>query len=264
MNARDHKIINTLWKIAKISATLPSKKPSRLFNIYQILMITFSLFLSVFSIYNGAILVYGKINSIDFFINLLSQIIYAMMGLVMLFHPLKSPQKWRKLYANLVRNRISKKPTTNCNISAFIETLTLCVIWFCRATYSIWVWFPITGLIPCALHIYRHLNDFYSLMLIALLVHVNVVIKKRFFFINQMLKRADNIRQVQKLYRETVGMIEMFSNAFGYQIMFIVATVIVVILESSNNFLYNRSHIQNENKRVIVWSISCGLNVMVT
>lgn len=261
MNANDENSIQILLKIARICGTFPPEKPSKWIYIYHIFTFAITLFISVISMYFNAIELYSRRDTIDVFVNVLASFFTTVQGLSIQLLTLTNPNGWRQLYEKLD----CKQFLTSRKMWVYFEIFAIQALFFLKLSFATWTWLSVGGYTISIKYFYRHLYEHYAIISIAIIVHVNLIIKRKFFAMNSILLKRNNdcIRNVQKIHREIVDIIEIFNGVFGYQILFIMAHTIVVMLENANNFM--KSNVFNDaiSLKVFLWSAFYGFQVIV-
>lgn len=260
MNTRDEEIINVLLKIGRICGTFPSERPSRWIYCYQVMMFIFNILSSVFCIYSNAATYYPSARPLDIFTNFVTSSFVAMQGLSFQFFCLFFPEKWRTLYEDIKFNY--DKTTVYRKMNVFVELLILHLFFLIRVIFSFWTWFPLLGLQATMNYFLRYLNDYYNMISIVLLVHVNIVIKKHFFSMNKFLIRSNYVQYAQKVYGKTTQLLEDFNYTFGYPILFMMGNVIALMLDCLNDVL-GLNQWGGEKITVLVWDLFYSLTFAV-
>lgn len=252
MNNRDEEIINALVKIAKICGIFPSEKPSRWFYCYQITMFIFNILCSISCIYRNATLFYASGRSIDIFIDILTSCFAIMQGLSFQFSCLFFAEKWRTFYEDIKFNY--NKTMEHGKTNVLVEIVVLHLIFFIRLIFSFWAWYPLIGLEATINNFFRYLNDYYCMISVVLLVHINIIIKRKYSLINKFLRSSNCLQHVENIYRKTSLLIDDFNYTFGYQILFIMGNAIASILECLNNVL-KVNHWDTEQITLLLWNL---------
>lgn len=234
MNKRDQAVINVFLKISKICCVFPTERPSRRYYSYQVLIFISTLLYGIFCIYNNAVNYTFNKSSLDIFMEALSLSFSVMLGFSIQFPTIWRPDEWRKLYQNL---KTGGKEAKTGNKDALFEVLIVHLFFFIRLILTIYAWLTMIGIRAALNHLFRPLVDYFSMIFVLLIVHVNIIIKRRFFLMNLYLKRANCVRHVQEIYTQTTHLIDDFNTVFGYQILFMMARAISVILECLHNSL---------------------------
>lgn len=254
MDSLDKGTIQILLKIAKFCGTFPSEKPSRLFFCYQFLIFIMNLLWSSWSIYNVVNEFYFDKTSMDIFIDLLTSFFMLFQGSSIQLISLWCPAGWRNLYEELKIDGCK----TSGKFSIYLEIVVVHIYYFAKFAFVCWTWVPLVGFHICKNYAFRNVNEYYSLISTMVLVHVNIIIRRRFLLMNQILKNSNCVRHVQMSYRKATQLIDNFNCVFGYQILFIMGHAIVVMLES----LYNVLRFY-DNVMITSWSIIYSLTVIV-
>lgn len=255
MDAKDKVTIQILLKIAKLFGIFPTEKPSRFAYCYQILIFTLTLFWSAYSIYSTATNgLYTNETTMFVFIDLVSSSFMMIHGVVTQLVTLLCPSGWRKLYEDL---EIGCCRTTTGRASIYLELCIVHTLLFSRVALLYWAWLPVVGLHILKNYTFRSVNEYYSLLSTMIMVHVNVIIKRKFQLMSEILKNSKCLRHVQKSYKQTTQLINTFNSVFGYQILFIVAHCIFVLLENLETALRYSAN------RILFWSAVYSFNVIV-
>lgn len=263
MNAKDKTVIRIFSTISAFCGILPSEKPSRLFYSYQIFIFTFTLLCNFFCLYNNIVTYSFGRDSLDAFITAL-----ATFNTIILSFAFQFPVLW---YAELWRN-FNQKLKAGCSKTpirskiVFLEVFAAHIFFFGRLfliTYGI---ISMAGIRVILKNFSRPLTDYYSMIFTLNLVHINIVIKKKFSYINIYLRRTNCVRHVQKLYIETIKLIQDFNNYFGCQILFITARGISVILQCLHGSLKDIQikNTKTENAGILFWSWFYSSTVFVS
>lgn len=158
----------------------------------------------------------------------------VMLGFSIQFSTLWRSEQWRKLYKNLKFDCQGIKIRSN---GAFFEVLIVHVFFFARLVLIVYAWLSMVNIRAVLTHFSRLLVDYFAMILVLMLIHVNTVIKRKFLLMNDFLKRANCIRHIQEMYTQNTDLIDDFNSAFGYQILFMIFRAISVILECLHNSL---------------------------
>lgn len=235
MDARDEKIISVLVKIARVCGIFPSEKPSRYLHYYQILLLILNILCSIFSAYNNTSAFFASRGILDIFINLLVSCFATMQGVSLQFLCLLFMKKFRIIYEDITMK--CKITTTNQKKGIFLEIIAIHLIFFIRLFLSIWLWYPLLGIKAIMNCLFRHLNDYFCMISLMLLIHINTIIKRRFCLINTVMMESNCLQRIQKVYFDTIQLIDDFNYVFGYQILFMMGHTIALLLESLHNLL---------------------------
>lgn len=262
MNARNRAVITILIKISTICGILPSEKPSRLFNSYQILVFSSLLLCGLYSLYNNIMTYSLSKDALDIFIETLSLSITIILSFAFQFSVLWYPQRWRKLNQKLKFG--CKSTETGVKHGIFLEMFGYNLFFFGRFSLTTYIIISKRGIRTILENFSRPLVDYCSMIFILTLVHINIVIKKKFFLMNTNLKRANCVQNMRKLYMKSIQLIDDFNSTFGCQIIFITARGICVILQCLHWSLQNTNTKNFNNLTVLFWSWFYSLTVIVS
>lgn len=238
MDAKDKASIETLLKITRICGTFPSQQPSRWCNIYQFVIFLLNILFSIYSICNNARLWYSRKTTMDTVLELLTSFTALLQGSSIQFSSLWCPNGWRQLYADLIQDDCCNNNNTK-KLGVYFEIFIAHVFILTKIFYVLWIWIPLIGFEITSNYIFRPINEYYTLISIMLLMHVNTVIRKKFVMVNQILKRTKSTRYIQTVYTRNVRLIDSFNCVFGYQILFLMAHTIATILECLYSSLFH-------------------------
>lgn len=252
MDANDKVTIKTLVKFGQACGILPSEKPSRWFYTYQFLICILNLLYSAFCMYNIANEVHPNKNSLNMVLNTLVSFFAAMQGLSFQIVSLWHPSAWNKLDENLTVDCAEAKTGKNL---IFVKTFIAHVLFYTRIALELWVWYPIAGHYALMNHNFRHFNDYCCMISVLLLVHVNIIIKKKCLLLNKVLLRSHCIRNIQVTYWKILQLIDYFSVAFGYQILFLLAYTMAIMLQSLQNVLWFTNFRANRSLQILLLEI---------
>lgn len=252
--------MKVLVAIARICGILPSEKPSHYTYCYQISMFTITFIWSAFSTYCIANTLYNSVTTMDLFINLLSSFFLMAQGCSIQLLALCRASVWRNLYKNL---RIGCHKTASAKMNTYLEVLFAHVFFFVRLIFVTWAWLPLTDSDLYRNYCFRTLNEYYCLITIMLMVHVNIIIKKKLCVMNENLRRSKCVRHVQVAYRKNLQLIDKFNSIFGNHILVIMARAIAVSLECLHNVLTLHYYSKSDYLKVTTWSASYGFGVFV-
>lgn len=248
MNARDKGILSALLKIARVCGTFPSEEPSKCFYIYQCLLFIWNLSYTVLGIwYNADVYEMKEVKALAGY---LTSFLVAMQGLSFQLMCLCYPEHWRKFYVNLQTHH-DKTPIKKRYV--FMEVLILYIIICIRIFLVLWTWIKIVGIQILAGYSFRHFNDCYTMVSVLILVHINMVIKRKFLLINKTLRHSHCIRYAQEVYCGTIKLIQDFSHIFGYQIIIVIANTISILLENLHYVLWYFDYSRDDSIRVLFW-----------
>lgn len=252
MDTKDEVILKALLKFTTLCGSFSSKKSSRWFSIYQATLLVLNLFYSIFCMYRIAIIDYPDKNAINIVLDALASFFSVMQGLSFQIACLCFSKPWRNLYDNLTidchRNKFGK-------IGIFLEIFTVQMIFIARLILAAWIWCPIIGCYKFMDYGFRHVNDYITMVSVLLIVHINIAIKKKYFLINLCLLRSNYIGNIPIIHRNVTKLIKNFNVVFGYQILFIFAHTIVVMLESLQNILWYIDFNNANSFKVLLWEI---------
>lgn len=251
MLTRNHATINALLKISRICGIFPTEKPSPLFYTFQILVFALTFSYGVFCLYNNFVADSVGKSSLDIFMQSLSLSLTLLLGLSLQLCVLSYPERWRNLYKNL---RIDSNRTKIGNESAAIELLfanLLFLIKFVLITYGIVLIYGVPGAL---INLFRPLVDYYIIIYVLMILHVNSIIKGKFTLMNIFMRRGNCVKHVQRIYIKTTKLIDNFNDVFGNQILIISAHTISYALESFYNTL-KYCDLQNTENLILV---GCG------
>lgn len=229
MEGRDNTVIEALLKIAKACGTFPFCSLT-----YQIIIITLTLFYGIYSIYTNAVTYYPGKEPIMIFMDFLVSSFTVLLGVSIQVLSLCRLDVWKQLYQNLKVDCIKNSSTRKSNV--FLELLAVHLIYFVRLFLVVLAWLPLVG-IAALNYFFRHLNEYYSMIYVLLLIHINIVIKRKFSLMNMFLRRSTCVRYVQRNYQKTMKLIDDFNIAFGHQILLIMVHAGIALLECLNNCL---------------------------
>lgn len=228
MDAIDETAINAFLKISRICGVFPPKKHSRLFYIYQVLIFGFTLFFGVFSTYCMVSRMLMTDSSLDIFVNILIFIINVILGLSMQYNTIFCPEEWRNFYENLKIGCNKTKLKQNYMI---LEVLIINIFFFTRFFVFEYLVFTLFGMEVVIENLFIQLIDYYSIIFLMIVVHINFVIKKKFLLMNCFLRSTRSIRRIQEYYAKTIQLLDIFNHLFGYQIICLIARAIGIILQ---------------------------------
>lgn len=258
MDARDETVINVLLKISRITGFIPPNEQSRWFYTRQILTITFNLFYSCFCIYQSIISInhFSHQNTTDITISILSSFSVVAQGLSFQIVSLWIPKAWNNLHENLTVDYID---ISNGKRNAFLEVVIMHLIFLARLAGIVWIWYPVGGIYGLWNNSFRLINDYCFFISVLLMIHVNIIIKKKSLLMNSFLLRPNCLRRVYATYGKIKKLIDYFNIAFGYQILFILAYSTTVVLQSLQDCLW----FNNGNLTQILWEFIYVLTVIV-
>lgn len=249
-----------LVKIARICGTLPSEKPSYYTRCYQMLMLTITFVSGALSIYRITNTIYDFVNTMDLFIDLLSSIFIMAQGCSIQLLSLCRASVWRSLYKSL---NVGYRKTHSGKMSVYLEVFFAHIVFFSRLILVNWAWFSLTGSDLFKNYTFRTLNEYYCLIAIMLMVHINIIIEKKFRMMNEIMRSSNCVRHVQLNYRKTLQLIDKFNCLFGNHILFIMARAIAISLECLHNVLKFRDYSKSDDLKITAWSAFYGFGVFV-
>lgn len=112
------------------------------------------------------------------------------------------------------------------------------------------------------------MNGYTALLSILLMVHINIILKRRFRLLNETLecsaalalKQGEAIRHIAATHRRLTRLVDHFSRIFGYQIIFIMANAVVVMLESCRSSI--RHYDFSSARNVLIVSLCASVTVI--
>lgn len=270
MDAENKEIIKILIKMARICGICPFEKPSRSSVLYHACIFCLLFSFSALSIYRAGSENYNDTSTMHICIDLLTSSFVTIQGCSNQLVSLLYPGAWRNLFNELDLVNGNEKPTKTVCIKIFILYLLLVAKIACTSL----VWTTVIGWELSKYYIFRLLHEYYTILTIILMVYINLVVKKRFHAMNEILcntstffiKKFDQniqIREVEATYRKLLLVLEHFNSVFGYQILFIMANAVAVILECLRNALKHHDFNNIENVLIVGWSIISVIFVLV-
>lgn len=228
MNTRDEAVINKLLKISSILGIFPTEKPSWWFLSYQSLMFAFILFSGIFSLYSIFVIFTFKRDTLDVSMDVLCSSFYLMLGVSFQYPTLLHPDEWRNFNKNL---KVGCKETKTGDRSALLEVLFINLLFFTRTVAMISMVYSKIGIVYVLYNFSRPLIDSCCIIFLFMIVHVNIIIKKKYLLINKCIMRANSLRYIQRIYVDTTQLVNDFNRIFGYQILFISGRAIIILLQ---------------------------------
>lgn len=263
MNAKDKEIINILLKIARICGTFPTEKPSRRFYVYQCLIFICNLFFITFGMYRNLSNYYRDSNTLNIFMDVMTSSLVGLQGLSYQLLCLCYPERCRKFYRKL-KMVFDKTTTTTNKTGVYLEMFALHAVFLLKVFLLFWIWVPVVGIEINLNYSFRILNDYYTMVSVLLLVHINIVLKERFILMNAFLQRSNCVRYVQKVYGKTIRLIEDFNSIFGYHILLLMAFLIFLSLESLNNIFWFLDYTKSDSPKILFWYSFHITSIIVT
>lgn len=252
MNAEDRAIINVLWQIAKNLAIFPSGKQSRCFCCYQIFVSFIMLIYSAAYLHWIITIMYPRQNSIDVFTDILVWLISILELFSFQVFAICYSDGWRNLYQNL---SVNQGEVAVGKIRIYLEIFALHSIFLTKAALDFWTWVPVIGISHFAFYVYGCFIDYCTLIYVFILIHINIVIKKKVCQISTTLKHSRNARNILTLYRNTIQLVDDFNMIFGYQLLLTIGQSFATMLQSLQGiFFFNRVD-SSGNMRVLYWQI---------
>lgn len=246
-----------LLKIGSILGVTPPNKYSKwniTYHYYYSLFIFFMVLASsIYSIYFNTNN-YKRLGKPEMFVDILTSISLLLQGSAIALSYLTQPKKWYNFINKLERNHCKNNNKTAIAITGIIHLLLVM-----RITFSWIVWFPMTQIEISKYYIFRIVHKYYGTFSACFIIHINNILRQRFLSIHETLERFKfkyiRIRQIQKLYRELMEIIEDFNPIFGYQIVFILGNTIAALLENFQN-AFLRKNIETQRKGMVsAWSL---------
>lgn len=256
MEASDEVSIKTLLKFTTICGTFPPEKPSRWLYTYQIFIFIFNLLYSVFCIYCIITEMYFERNPLDVVLGTLTSLLAAMQGLSFQIACLWFPGAWKNLYENL---NIDFAAFQTRKLWIFLEIFIINAFFFTRLALGVWIWYSLSGIYVLMYHNFRHINDYFCMVSVLLLVHVNIVIKKKCLLMNDILMHSYCTRNIQATYLQITQLIENFNVAVGYQTLLLLAHTMLVILQSLQDVLW----LNNYDPKILLWHVVYSSSLIV-
>lgn len=262
MEASDQLTIKTLLKFCRICGTFPPEKPSRWFYTYQILICILNLLYSAFCMYHITIVACLEKNSLDVILSILTSFFATMQSLSFQIVCLWFPDAWKNLYENLNIDYIENESR---NLWVFLEILIFNLLFLIKLALGLWIWYPLSGISQLMNHNFRHINDYFCMVSVLVLVHVNVIIRKKILLMNEILMRSQCTRSIQATYFKIIHLINRFSVTFGYQILCVLVHTMAVLLQSLRNVLWFNDVNNNGNNglKILVWQTVYSSSLIV-
>lgn len=277
MDATEKGIIVALLRIARLIGIAPSEQPSRFGHLYQLFILCVSVSVSVFSMVQMGRQRFAYMSAMQAFTDIVTSVSIMVQGVSVQAISLLCPTAWRKLFGDLqIGNKTAK---TGGSERIYLELLILHLVFFAWTVWNTNVWLEVEGFRIYKYYVFRLIHEYCTMVSIALMVHVNLIIKERFRAISVALNLSPTllleklemqnriscsyIRHLQANYRKLTQLIEHFNFVFGYQILFTLANSICAMLESLHVSLTLDFSLPNSSL-VLSWSAISTLIVMVT
>lgn len=172
--------------------------------------------------------------------------------------------EWRDMFILLQEVTVNidcKEPCAQTNVRKItIEIILIHIAVLLKFTWNCVVWTCNVGFQLYSYYIFRDIAEYYSSVCVFLLVHLILVIKHRYKYLNNklkvsitdwkykniktisawseinctrsMLEYEDGLRKLHINYRKLGKVVEIISKIFGYQILLLLATSVVIFLEA--------------------------------
>lgn len=278
MEARDEEIIATLLQIARFCGIAPPEKPSRLGFLYHLLVLCVCVGVSVFSMVQTATHRYSSLSTMKIVIDIIPSISVLIQGVSIQASSLLCPSAWHDLLRDL---HIGSKTGKNGRSGRIhLELVILHVVFLTRVVWNTAAWSEFIGYDLERYYIFRLIHEYGVWITISLMVHVNLIIKRRFRNISEALKLSPTlfiktfeaqshvscsyIRHLEVNYRKLTQLVDHFNSVFGYNVMFIMANSVSVVLSC---FYYSMTHHDFSvpgNLVLVGWCITAIFIAMVT
>lgn len=270
MDASDKTILELLLKIGSICGITPPNKNSKwnptFHYYYSLLLITALTSLSIYSIHCNILDHYPTMGTTAATVDFLTSIFLTLQGTSVAISYLAFPKKWHCFLKHLQEGR---RPTKSWwrTFCAFLELTMAHLTVFVKVSWQWLTWLPIVKIHIQKYYFFRMFHEYYGLYATCFIVLSNKIMRGRFIWLNQSLKRSKcqqgHLRHLQGVYRRLLGTMEEFNCAFGYQILFVMGNTIAVVLECFLNALKSRNAQIENDSLVFFWAISSAIIALV-
>lgn len=234
MEEKHKALIKALQNTAIIFGICPWEKPSVYSVLYQIFTLCATFSCSLVSIYANCVKNYSYISPLFAFFDLLASTFAVIQGTSIQVVALVRAKTWRKLLEEL------NFENENCSkLSIYFELFVLNFLFTARIALGVYA-LAVVELNKYYIHVIFH--EYYGMIVTALILHINCIIKSQIFSMYDLLKLKDfqnpsHIRQFESAYNKVMIMLNDFNYVFGYQIMFIMGYSVAVVLYCLCNVL---------------------------
>lgn len=250
MDAKDKIAIEVFRKIGIIWCIVPPQKRSYGLRIYQTLIFVTNMLFSAFAIYSNTVFFLNMKQPISTLMDILTSLFAVFLGLSIQFLCLWYPKQWRDILKHL-RIGSDKGIIISEGMFVYFEVAVVHLTFFLKLIFDIWAWSLFGNINLILNYIFRHINEYFSMLLIIFLIHINGTIRVKFFMMNETLKRSHCVKPHQTVYGRVVQLIEKFNNLFGYQILFLMGDTIVTVLECLENNLAFKDLTTNVDLKIL-------------
>lgn len=210
--------------------------------------------INAFYIHQGA-------SSLGVVVDSLSILSYTVLAIVTVLSPVFHMQSWKQMF--ILLQEVSE--ALNCNTSQYSSTnrkwfvAGICVIhvaFIAKIIWNIIVWLIYEKMDGYVYYIPVDVSEYLSVISMILVIYLNKIIRHKYAYLNNFVKRSvnkdwksKNIRSIRKNYRKLGTAIQLLSKIFGYQMLCVMETTIISILES---FYYA---LRQQHNIVISWCV---------
>lgn len=255
---------------------------------YRVLLVALPLISTVFSIWINLKTRFIYMKSMDIFFNTLVSISLILQGTAIKLTSFLHPASWKIFLKDLHAGNDAERASNG----ARARLLLLHVMFLVKVLWNAFAWTHVVRFDEYKYHVYRDFYDYYGMIAVVLMVYINRAIKEKIQLMNGVLRPSFQrrvyrnsilpaefkptngvtcfqIRYVQRTYRKLTRLIKQFSSIFGYQILFIMAKTVVVMLESLHNALRIHDVIDDTSKymygriMVLCWCATSTLTAVV-
>lgn len=238
----DREAVRILLKLVRILGICPYDPPLRFDRFYQKLMLFLTFSVTIAWIYGNFVTRYPNLSTMDTFIDLLMAILMIIQGIACQVTFLIHSKIWRKLIQelNLGKEKYSK-------ISVYVEFFAIHFFLGVRAAWNMFVLLVILRWEYNPYLICRALCEYYEVLFVMLMLHINGIIKREFRLIHVKLSKntmafynqfqPTSVRELESTYRRLSFASDHFNKLFGYPILFTMACAVAMMLHTLCNML---------------------------
>lgn len=242
-----------LLKVARIFGICPWQTPSYFGRFYQIFMLCATFSISIVCIYMNGKAYYSNITKMRAFIDLLAVIFTTIQGSVIQITFIVHATSWRNILEEM---NIEKE---KYSIKTCIVLFIINFFFIARFAWDTFILFTVVGWKSCVYNMYRAFYQYCGMFSVIMMVYINRAMKKQSRSSYKILFNSTisyNRRNFERNYRKLLLLLNNFNNVFGYQILFIMAYSIALLLQSLCNSLKFLE--ADFNRKVLVLSGSIG------
>lgn len=210
---------------------------------------------------------HNSASALGIVVDTLSILSYTILATVTILSPVFHRQTWKEMFALLqevdkdMNYDASQYPPTNRRWF-LVQLFAVHIVFAFKIVWNMLVWFIYENMSAYVYYVPFDLSEYFSVISLLLMVYLNKIIRKKYAYINKLLSQYNNqerIRCIRKIYRKLGTSIHLYNTIFGYQMLFVVQTTVITVLESLYYGLRQHHHYM-----LISWCIICTIYALVS